>query len=62
LLFSCNGRGSNLFPEPNHDAGSIQKHAGQIALAGFFAAGEIGPVGGLNFVHGYTACVLLFFE
>ena len=62
LVFSCNGRGCNLFPEPHHDAESIQKHAGQIALAGFFAAGEIGPVGGVNFVHGYTASLLLFFE
>ena len=62
LVFSCNGRGCNLFPDPHHDAESIQQHTGQIALAGFFAAGEIGPVGGVNFVHGYTASLLLFFE
>lgn len=33
---------------------------GPVPLAGFFAAGEIGPVGGESFVHGHTACVALF--
>ena len=28
--------------------------------AGFFAAGEIGPVGGENFLHGFTATVAVF--
>ena len=28
-------------------------------MAGFFAAGELGPVGGRNFVHGFTASVAL---
>ncbi len=31
-----------------------------LPLAGFFAAGEIGPVGGQSFLHGHTACVVLF--
>lgn len=62
LLFSCNGRGSNLFPEPHHDAGLIRDLAGEIPLAGFFAAGEIGPVAGVNFVHGFTASALFFFD
>jgi small ligand-binding sensory domain FIST len=31
-----------------------------IAVAGFFAAGEIGPVGGRNHLHGFTASVLAF--
>jgi small ligand-binding sensory domain FIST len=62
LLFSCNGRGRRLFPEPDHDAGAIRAQAGPIPLAGFFAQGELGPVGGQNFMHGFTASVALFEE
>ncbi len=60
LLFSCNGRGTRLFPEPNHDTRTIQEQIGPIPLAGFFAQGELGPVGGKNYVHGFTASVALF--
>lgn len=60
LLFSCNGRGTRLFPEPNHDAGTIQEKIGPIPLAGFFAQGELGPIGGKNYIHGFTASVALF--
>jgi len=60
LLFTCNGRGTRLFPEPHHDALAIEESFGSIPLAGFFAAGEIGPVGGKNFTHGFTASVVLF--
>jgi small ligand-binding sensory domain FIST len=60
LLFSCNGRGTRLFSAPNHDAGVIQETVGPLPLAGFFAQGELGPVGGQNFIHGFTASVLLF--
>jgi small ligand-binding sensory domain FIST len=62
LLFSCNGRGSRLFPEPHHDARVLRAEAGAIPLAGFFAQGELGPVGGQNFIHGFTAIVALFEE
>lgn len=60
LLFTCNGRGTNLFPGPDHDAAVLDDVLGQIPVAGFFAAGELGPVGGRNFLHGFTASVLLF--
>lgn len=60
LLFSCNGRGTRLFPEPHHDAAAIQAACGPIPLAGFFAQGELGPVGGHNYIHGFTASVALF--
>jgi small ligand-binding sensory domain FIST len=60
LLFSCNGRGTRLFPQPHHDASVIRAEAGAVPLAGFFAQGEIGPVGGQNFLHGFTASVVLF--
>ncbi len=60
LLFTCNGRGLNLFPEPDHDARMIQKKLGDLPLGGFFAAGEIGPVAATKFcawVHGQPALV-----
>jgi small ligand-binding sensory domain FIST len=60
LVFSCNGRGTRLFASADHDAGAIRKALGAIPLAGFFAAGEIGPVCGRNFIHGFTASVALF--
>lgn len=60
LLFSCNGRGSKLFPEPHHDATAIQTQLGPLPLAGLFAMGELGPVGGKNYIHGFTASVALF--
>ncbi|HEV8001691.1 MAG TPA: FIST C-terminal domain-containing protein, partial [Planctomycetaceae bacterium] len=60
LLFSCNGRGTRLFSEPNHDAAAVQKVAGPIPLAGFFAQGEIGPISGRNYIHGFTASIALF--
>lgn len=62
LLFSCNGRGTRLFDQPDHDARVIRQEAGPIPLAGFFAMGELGPVGGQNFIHGFTASVALFEE
>jgi len=60
LLFTCNGRGTRLFTQPHHDAAAIQSAAGPIPLAGLFAAGELGPVGGKNFMHGFTASIALF--
>ncbi len=59
LLFSCNGRGQALFGQPHHDIGAVQSAFGDVPVAGFFAAGELGPVGGRNFLHGFTASVLL---
>lgn len=60
LLFSCNGRGTRLFSQPHHDAATIQETCGPIPLAGFFAQGELGPVGAKNYMHGFTASVVLF--
>jgi small ligand-binding sensory domain FIST len=62
LLFSCCGRGRGLFGRPNHDVTVIRERAGDIPVSGFFAQGEIGPVGGGNFLHGYTASVAIFSE
>jgi small ligand-binding sensory domain FIST len=60
LLFSCNGRGTRLFDTPHHDASIAAELMGEVPLAGFFAAGEIGPVGGQNFIHAHTASFALF--
>jgi small ligand-binding sensory domain FIST len=62
LLFTCNGRGTRLFTEPHHDASAISEAIGEIPLAGFFAAGELGPIGGQNFIHGFTASLALFYD
>ena len=58
LLFTCNGRGSHMFETPDHDARVLADATGAPA-AGFFCAGEIGPVGDRNFVHGFTATMAL---
>jgi small ligand-binding sensory domain FIST len=60
LLFTCNGRGTRLFDHAHHDAQAVQNSLGQIPLAGFFAQGELGPVAGQNFVHGFTASLALW--
>lgn len=62
LLFSCNGRGQRFFAVPHHDISVLQTRLGPIPVAGFFAGGEFGPVGGKNFLHGYTASMALFYE
>jgi small ligand-binding sensory domain FIST len=59
-LFSCNGRGKNLFGRPSHDAALVQSHFELPALAGFFCNGELGPVGEKNFLHSHTAALVLF--
>jgi small ligand-binding sensory domain FIST len=62
LLFTCNGRGTRLFPEPDHDARIVSSALDGAALAGFFCAGEFGPVGGRNFLHGFTASLAIFVD
>ena len=59
LLFTCNGRGSHMFEVPDHDAAAVEDALGAPA-GGFFCAGEIGPVGGRNFLHGFTATMAVF--
>lgn len=55
LMFSCMGRGEGLYGEPNFDSNLFNQHLGTIPLSGFFCGGEIGPVGGSTFLHGYTS-------
>jgi small ligand-binding sensory domain FIST len=60
LLFTCNGRGRHMFPVEDHDAATLADSLGEVPVSGFFCAGEIGPVGGRNFLHGFTATMALF--
>ncbi|MDQ6778535.1 MAG: FIST C-terminal domain-containing protein [Actinomycetota bacterium] len=60
LVFSCNGRGEGMFGVPDHDAAALERELRGAPAAGFFAAGEIGPVGGRSFLHGFTATVAVF--
>lgn len=55
LLFACNGRGTGLFGTPDHDAQTTRELLGPLPLAGLFCNGEVGPVGGTTFLHGFTA-------
>ena len=59
FLFSCNGRGTRLYDHPNGDVSVINGFFNDLNLAGFFCAGEIGPIGGKNFLHGQTASLAL---
>ena len=60
LCFTCTGRGRGLFGVPNHDAAMLASLLAKLPTAGFFAAGEIGPVRGENFQHAFSASVAVF--
>jgi small ligand-binding sensory domain FIST len=60
LLFSCNGRGRRMFSRPHHDIALVNKTFDGCQVGGCFAAGEIGPVGGQTFIHGFTSSLILF--
>jgi len=60
LVFTCNGRGVGMFGSPDHDATALEDAFGRVPAAGFFCAGEIGPVGRRNFLHGFTATMAVF--
>lgn len=60
LLISCCGRGREFYGHPDHDVAAIQAARGPLPMTGFFANGEIGPIGKKNFVHGYTSSLVIF--
>ena len=60
LLFSCLGRGQALYGEPGHDSGVFRDVVGDVPLGGLFCNGEIGPVQGQTFLHGYTSVFVTF--
>lgn len=59
-LISCNGRGTRLYPHLDGDISLVRTSLGDVPIAGFFAAGEIGPVGNKHYLHGNTAVVVVF--
>jgi small ligand-binding sensory domain FIST len=60
LLFSCNGRGKAFFGRSDRDIATLcSALGGPVPAAGFFCAGEIGPVGEKNFLHGHTASIAI---
>ena len=61
LLFTCNGRGEAMFGISHHDAEIVHRDVAG-GLAGMFCAGEIGPIGNRNVVHGFTASIARFRE
>jgi small ligand-binding sensory domain FIST len=53
-------RSERLRSQADHDAGAVARLLGSTAVAGCFCQGELGPVGGRTFVHGFTASVALW--
>lgn len=62
LLFSCVGRGAELFGTADHDVLAVRAGLRTPVVAGFFAGGELGPVGARSHLHGYTASVLALLD
>jgi small ligand-binding sensory domain FIST len=55
LMFTCLGRGMGLYGQPNFDSQLFSRYLHDIPLGGCFCGGEIGPVSGRTFLHGYTS-------
>lgn len=62
LLFSCCGRGQAMFGRPHHDVSVLREWVGEVPTAGVFTQGEIGPVAGSNYLHGYSASLALLYD
>jgi len=62
VLFSCLGRGEGMYGTRSHDIKMLHEYFGPLPTTGFFCNGEIGPMGGHTFVHGFTSVVGLFAE
>ncbi|MBD2101066.1 FIST C-terminal domain-containing protein [Leptolyngbya sp. FACHB-261] len=60
LMFSCVGRGAELYDEVDFDSNLFSRHFQDVPLGGFFCNGEIGPVGGTTFLHGFTSVFGIF--
>lgn len=59
LLFSCLGRGEGLYGRPDHDVSLVADRLGAVPIGGFFCNGEIGPVQGRTYLHGYTSSLAI---
>jgi len=61
LMFSCNGRGTNLYDEPSFDSRTLTSYV-PVPCCGFMCNGEIGTVGGSTKLHGFTCAVAVLQE
>ena len=57
LLFTCLGRGRDLFGVPDHDARAVADHLG-VDVGGARCDGELGPAGQRSALHGFSAVVM----
>ena len=57
ILLTCLGRGAGFFGAADHDSTVLREIAGEVPLAGFFCNGELGPVHGRTWLHGYTSAI-----
>lgn len=62
LLFSCAGRGMELYGQTDHDSNAFRRLIADVPLGGFFCDGEIGPVQNTTYLHGYTSSFAVFRE
>ncbi len=60
LFFNCTGRGKSFYGKAHQDTKTIRGFHATVPMGGFFCNGEIGPIGGTNWLHGYTASVGFF--
>ena len=62
LMFTCMGRGEGLYGQPDFDSHLFSRYLNNVPLSGFFCNGEIGPVAGSTFLHGYTSVFGIFHQ
>lgn len=60
LMFACTGRGEGLYGQANFDSALFSQYCPGTPLSGFFCNGEIGPVAGNTFLHGFTSVFGIF--
>ncbi|MGB5132589.1 MAG: FIST N-terminal domain-containing protein [Steroidobacteraceae bacterium] len=54
LLFACAARGRSMFGVPGHDSAALRRIV-DIPVTGMFCAGEIAPIQGATFLHGFSS-------
>jgi small ligand-binding sensory domain FIST len=59
LMFSCAARGADFYGAPDHDSRVFAETVGHVPLGGSFCSGEIGPLRGRTFLHGFTSVLAL---
>ncbi len=62
LMFSCHGRGIELYGQADHDSNAFRRLVADLPIGGFFCDGEIGPIHNATFLHGYTTAFAVLQE